>query len=274
MRPHLVFVRAGSKSLHREAIAADPQRNWDCCVSWYIQPPEESIAEHYSATGSNKFDAFADLYASTLRGRGYRRFLLLDDDVRFRPGDISRLFDICEREDLQLCQPALAWGTHASHLVTLRNPACVVRQVCFIEVMAPCFSARMLDELLPTFTLTRSTWGIDWAWASLLDGRHCIAVVDAVAVQHTKPVDTVDGAFYNYMRTLGVDPVAELQMVRQRFPSRGAPNTIEGPHVYRWAPARALSRKLMWLLEKLKPSFHQLSQALAGRRSQAHQLHA
>ena len=268
MRSNLVFVRAGSHSLHREAIAADPERNWDCCVSWYIQPPAESIAEHYSAAGSNKFDAFAAVYASTLRGLGYHRFLLVDDDVRFKPGDISRLFDICEQEDLQLCQPALAWGTHANHLVTLRNPACVVRQVRFIEVMAPCFSRRMLEELLPTFTLTRSTWGIDWAWASLLNGRHCIAVVDAVQVQHTKPVDSRDGAFYVYMRALGVDPAAEQQMIRQRFPSPGAPNTIEGPHRYRWALARALNRKLMWSLEKLKPSLHWLAQALAGQRSQ------
>ena len=38
MREFLVFFRAGAKSLHGEALAGDPNRNWDCCVSWYSKP--------------------------------------------------------------------------------------------------------------------------------------------------------------------------------------------------------------------------------------------
>lgn len=164
MRDYLVFVRAGARSLHRRAIEEDSRRNWDCCVSWYSDPPpEESVAERYDHRGANKYEAFAQTFHDAQARQSYRYVLLLDDDVKFRPGDISRFFDICDHEQLELSQPALAWGTHANFPVTLWNPACRVRQVGFVEVMAPCFSRTALEQLLPTFTLTRSTWGIDHA---------------------------------------------------------------------------------------------------------------
>ncbi len=263
MRRNLVFVRAGKNSLHREAIAGDPQRNWDCAVSWYTEPPNETIAEHYSAGGVNKFDAFVQVYAGNLSDRGYLHVLLLDDDVRFRPGDISRLFEICEREALQLCQPSLAWGTNANHLVTVRNPACIVRQVRFVEVMVPCFSRSTLEELLPTFSLTRSTWGIDWAWASLLDGQKRITVVDAIQVLHTKPVNLQEGPFYFYMRSLGVEPSVELQAMQRKFPLPGAVTTLDAGHKYFLPLPRELNRQLMWLIERFKPPLHLAARALA-----------
>ena len=45
-RPYLVFVRAGNKSTHQRLLAENPDRNWDCCVSWYVPPPSENLAEH------------------------------------------------------------------------------------------------------------------------------------------------------------------------------------------------------------------------------------
>src|SRR5256885_6492443 len=55
-RQYLVFVRAGRESLHRRLIQEDPDRNWDCCVSWYDAPQEqEHLAEYYCATGDATF---------------------------------------------------------------------------------------------------------------------------------------------------------------------------------------------------------------------------
>ncbi len=45
MRPYLVFVRAGPKSFHSQHIREDPERNWDCCVSWYSNPGYDGGAE-------------------------------------------------------------------------------------------------------------------------------------------------------------------------------------------------------------------------------------
>lgn len=256
MRNFLVFVRAGAASLHRRLIAQDPRRNWDCCVSWYIDPPpSESLAERYEHRGINKYDAFVQTYEGTLARTPYRYVMLLDDDVEFRPGDISRFFDICDRERLALCQPALAWGTHATFDVTLCNPVCRVRQVGFVEVMAPCFSRAALEQLLPTFRLTRSTWGIDHAWASILAGQDRLAVVDAVRVLHTKPVDLENGPFYRLMKSHGVQPDAEMREVLERYPytQRG---TLDVGHRYRWWLPQRLNRALMWLFENHKKRWH------------------
>ena len=43
-RRYLVFVRAGNESWHRRLIQEDPNRNWDCCVSWYGAPADERLA--------------------------------------------------------------------------------------------------------------------------------------------------------------------------------------------------------------------------------------
>lgn len=263
MRDYLVFVRAGARSLHRQAIEEDPRRNWDCWVSWYSDPPPaESLAERYDQRGANKYEAFVENFHDAHDRMPYRYVLLLDDDVKFRPGDISRFFDICDREGLELSQPALDWGTHATFPVTLWNPACRVRRVGFVEVMAPCFSRAALEQLLPTFRLTRSTWGIDHAWAHLLAGQGRIAVVDAVRVEHVKPVDLANGAFYRMMSRLGVDPKAELAEVLARYPDAAERVTLDTAHRYRWRLPRRLNRSLMWLFEKHKTRWHRARKRL------------
>src|SRR3954469_18512307 len=45
-RQHLVFVRAGRESWHKQLMLEDPDRNWDCCVNWYDAPPEDGLAEY------------------------------------------------------------------------------------------------------------------------------------------------------------------------------------------------------------------------------------
>src|SRR6202044_1789469 len=61
-RPYLVFVRAGAESLHRRLLAENPDRNWDCCVSWYVPPIAEQLAEYYSAGGFNQLDGFLEFW--------------------------------------------------------------------------------------------------------------------------------------------------------------------------------------------------------------------
>jgi len=231
--PYLAFFRAGPSSLHRKILAEDPQRNWDIGVSWWSTPLDAETLDIQCFGGDNKYEGFLGLLHDAAFVSQYRYVLLLDDDVDFRPGDVSRLFELCDRHALYLAQPALNRHTNVNHVVTVRNPFCEVRRVSFVEVMAPCFSARAIQDLQHTFGLTRSTCGIDLAWASLLRDRDLIRVVDAVSVNHTKPVDLTGGAFYRKLRSLGVDAYAEAADVMRRFPDFGGPRTLRGGHVYR-----------------------------------------
>jgi len=257
VRENLVFVRAGGQSLHRRLLAEDPARNWDCCVSWYCEPQAETGAEYYCAAGDNKFEAFEQFFLQTAVTRPYRYYLVVDDDIDFAAGDISRLFELCRRHNTFLCQPALRWGTNANHHVTLWNPLCRVRSTSFIEVMTPCFSREAVERLLSTFRLTRSTWGIDYAWASLLNGTGRIAVIDAVRVAHTKPVDTGKGAFYRKLEQQGINVQLEYDRIKRTYPSFGALRTLPRGHTLALPLLpQALAWPLVRLMESVKKRIH------------------
>jgi hypothetical protein len=251
-RPFLAFVRAGTHSLHGRLIAEDPQRNWDCCVSWYVPPRSEALAEYYSHGGFNKLDGFLEFARTHAEYRDYSYVMLLDDDVYLRPGDLSRFFTLCERYGTYLSQPGLRWFTHTTINALVRNPVCELRRVTFVEVMAPCFSQAALAELLPTFGMTRSTWGTDLAWAGRIDGRHPICVVDAVGMDHTRTGDGRPTAFYRKLTEMGVDPGAELASVRRLYPQFRGSRTLERGHVFRPGIPAWAAPALMRLVEQAK----------------------
>lgn len=260
MRDYLVFVRAGRNSLHPQMLAEDPDRNWDCCINgWEAQPgirAKDLGVEWFQGGALNKFEAFNDMFDGGRRPIPYRYVMLIDDDLRFDPGQVSRYFELCETHRLFLSQPAIAWGSNCNHLVNIRNPMCAVRQVSFIEVMAPCFSREALLQLLPTFLLTRCTWGIDYAWSSLLDGRGAISVVDAVPMDHTKPMDRAEGPFYRRLRSMGIEPEEELAAVHRSYPPWGEMRTLPGGHAYRWKLPERINQALVAWMESYKVRAH------------------
>ncbi|HYR80425.1 MAG TPA: hypothetical protein VEO55_10500 [Candidatus Dormibacteraeota bacterium] len=252
-RPYLAFIRCGTQSLHRRLLSEDPHRLWDCCVSWYCPPVDEQLAEYYSSGGDNKLEGFLRFREEFGNFDRYRYVLLLDDDIYFQPGDISRFFSICDRHSILLAQPALRWDTHYILRVTMHNPACELRRVSFVEVMAPCFQTQTLAELLPTFDLNKSTWGVDGVWASMLQATaRALYVVDAVQMEHTRPFDPSGGAFYRKLRALGVDPYAESRHLESTYPIRGGRRTLRQGHVYRHALPSFLNRTLLIFFESVK----------------------
>ncbi len=268
-RPYLAFMRCGRQSLHRRLLAEDPQRLWDCCVSWYCPPLDEQLAEYYSTGGDNKFEGFLRFWKEHGNLRRYRYVLLVDDDIYFSPGDISRFLEICDRHSTFLAQPSLRWDTNYNLRVTLHNAACELRRVTFVEVMTPCFRTETLEELLPTFSLAKSAWGVDVAWASLLQHTdRPLHVVDAVQVEHTKPFDPLTGAFYQKLLAMGVDPYAELHRLQSSYPIRGGRRTLRQGHVYRYALPTFLGWPLLILFELLK-KLAQLGKPLRKIRSRA-----
>ena len=157
-RPYLVFIRAGAESLHRRLLRENLERNWDSCINWYIPPRTEALAEYYTPNGQtlNKLEGFLAFRKQAPKVWPYRYVLLLDDDVYLSPGEISRFFALCDSYGTYLSQPALQWFTHTTLKSLVRNPVCTLRRVSLVEGMAPCFSAAALDELIHTFSWTRS----------------------------------------------------------------------------------------------------------------------
>jgi hypothetical protein len=242
--------------LHRRLILENPDRNWDCCVSWYAPAEHERLAEYYCGNWrsgfSNKFEGFLEFWEQRPQPWRYRYVALLDDDIYLAPGELSNFFRLCDSHQLYLAQPALRWFTHNTLNSLARNPACTLRQVSFVEGMAPCFSAAALESLLHTFSWSRSTRGMDRAWASLLQGQESLYVVDAVSMAHTRTGEGRPTPFYCRLRAAGVDPCEELRRIQQMLPSFTRARTLSDGHTFRPGVPRWLAHSLMFLFERLK----------------------
>ncbi len=226
-RRNLVVLRANEKSLHVEWTRNLPveERYWDLCVSFYGDEknfPIEDFSEYQVMQNkTRKFPSIYDLFAAERMLWDYDFFMFPDDDLSMSWIDLNVLFEVCREHRLDLAQPALTENSYISHLITLQQPGRLLRYVGYVEGMAPIFSIEALRMCLPTFRDSQSGWGIDIVWPHLLgrtDSR--IAVIDRVAVTHTRPVGG------NYA---DVDAGAELEQVPKEYGSQ--PRYIELGHL-------------------------------------------
>lgn len=216
MKEMLVFVRAGHKSLHRE-WRYDRERV-DVWVSSYVEGLQDASVARVVTGGYNKFSHFAELVtAGEIRLADYDYFFLVDDDIAI-DWPLEDLPRLARKHGLKIGQPALNWGSFHSFSFLLSNPFCSRRTVGLVEVMCPLFSREALAAVLPTFTLSRSTWGIDLAYCSLAErSGWALTVLDTLGVNHCKEISMGSGAWYAKLRADGVDPEQELAAIQRDY---------------------------------------------------------
>jgi hypothetical protein len=139
-----------------------------------------------------KWSGLRQLLRNWAGWREYEYVWLPDDDIFASQDTINRMFELAAALPFDLCAPALHEASYYAHFSTMRNTRCMARRTGFVEIMAPCFSQRTLDRVLPTLDLTSTGWGwgLDSLWPKLLDYQG-VGVIDATPVLHTRPV----GAF-------------------------------------------------------------------------------
>ncbi len=211
-RRNLVIVRAGDGSLHPAWLQGDAARSWDLVVNYYGDDPQRYKDEDIRRIDS-KGPKWPALYALLNENPGflsdYDNIWLPDDDLLTSKAEINLLFEIFTRHKLQVAQPALTWNSYFGHLTTLKNRNFSMRYTNYVEVMAPCLTAKTLQKALPLFNSNLSGWGLDFVWAKLVEHPESeIAIIDAVTVQHTRPVG---GPNYKMLRDKGVSPWDELR---------------------------------------------------------------
>jgi hypothetical protein len=74
----------------------------------------------------------------------------------------------------------------AGHIVTLTNRSFKLRFTNFVEIMAPCFSRNFLKRCAPSFGANLSGWGLDYLWPTWAESPSKVAIIDSVAVRHTR----------------------------------------------------------------------------------------
>ena len=185
------MVRAGRASLHSGWIDGPEPAGFDLLVARY--EPGPSLGErdgHAEITiPGRKVAGFARLFREhPALLANYDFIALLDDDLRVSQRDLERLFGFGDRYGLDLFQPSLSWTSHFTYAAVLRNPHYRLRYTNVVEMMCPVFRTAHLRRALPLFDLSFET-GIDLLWCRLTERpRLRYAIVDDVAVTHTRPV--------------------------------------------------------------------------------------
>ena len=77
--------------------------------------------------------------------------------------------------------------------------------------MCPLFSSSFLKEMLWTFDLNYSSWGLDHLWFAM-SGNCKLGIIDAVQVTHTKPISS-----HNWILPNGKTPLIEMEDLLQEF---------------------------------------------------------
>ncbi len=193
-RRNLVVLRANEASLHPSWAVdiAEQDRSWDLCTSFYGEASAFPVADFAEYTAlqreERKFQAIRSLLLSHPELLDYEYFMFPDDDLQMSWSDINASFHAMRFWRLELAQPSLHPDGVINYDATRQDRAFRVRFTSMIEVMIPLMSRAALRACLPTFDLSRSAFGIDYAWAKIVgDDPRAIGIIDDVAVLHTRP---------------------------------------------------------------------------------------
>lgn len=219
-RRNLVVLRAGPNSLHRAWLDRPyAERDFDLLLSYYSAAahaafrPEPGVSAVLVPGG--KWDGLYQTLAALDLSR-WDHVWLPDDDIATTTRDINHIFALCRSYGLAVAQPALTTDSYFSHPLFLRCPGFRLRFTNYIEVMVPCLSRAVLQRALPHFADSKSGYGLDYIWCRWPEsGAFRAAILDQVAVHHTRPVGRVLKAA---MQAQGAaEPEVEEARLRARF---------------------------------------------------------
>ena len=143
----------------------------------------------YESDGTYKYQAIKNLIEDRDMLNTYDYFWFPDYDIKINDCDLKKLVKLAKACEFDLCQPSLSSDSFASWEVTKNVPNSLTRETHFVEIMCPLFSKALLKEMLWTFDLNYSGWGLDHLWFAM-SGNCKLGIIDAVQVSHLKPVSS------------------------------------------------------------------------------------
>jgi hypothetical protein len=185
-----------------EKLLSIKERNFDLIVIDYCAKAGESIANKYDVdlvyetNGGFKFNNIKKLIEEKDLLEKYDYFWFPDWDIEIDTNSVNDLFTLTEKHNFYLSQPSLSWDSHASWLKTYHTPESEARVTGFVEIMCPLFEVSFLKEILWTFDINYSGWGLDFLWPSIGD-KMKIGIIDKVIIKHTRPVSSHDWVLPN-----------------------------------------------------------------------------
>jgi hypothetical protein len=225
--PFLVFVQANRSF---DAPFVRHSRNFDVLVNYYdyaetISPFADYVL-HQKGTKTTAIRKVLEQRHDILFR--YKAILFLDDDISISITSIESLFETIDTCELDLVQASLSPESKC-HFDILKQPNAgdALTPLTAVEIMMPVISARALHKCGWVFQEGISGWAIDLLLSKKVRESfgNTIALAGSVVACHEREVDTVNGAFYNFLKSHGIDATIEAGDIASRFDlddSRGA----------------------------------------------------
>lgn len=243
----LIVLCAGDTSLHQRTHQHWTQstREYDVAIIYYGSTSAKireykREADWFCQQSGPKWTLVRDfLVSQTHLWVRYDFVAFPDDDLDVSVQQWNDLFEMGTAYDLDLYQPSLVdnGADYIKHTLLVSQPQNILRYVNFVEIMTPILSRRALQRAVSKRILTdthlRSGWGVDYALPQTILPHHkydCspdhpanrntyqVAVIDAVAIVHTKPLShTADAKKSSFYKTFQIDPEKEMQYFLQTY---------------------------------------------------------
>jgi hypothetical protein len=223
-RRFAIFLQCGAGRVDND-WGFDSPRTWDLLVNHYDpafveRMPCEIEFQQTGALPGTKFTALNSILTDWPDlVLGYDHVLLLDDDIRIEAADLSRLFELADRQALDLVQASLSAESGISYDVFRTRGGSGLRYLNGVEIMMPVISRRAMLAGRELFAESVSGWGIDMALASRvrndLGGK--AAVVDEIVAEHLRGVDQTAGAYYQMLHSANIYEWIEFRHLKQKY---------------------------------------------------------
>ena len=201
------MVPAGDSSLHTHWISGNC--NFDLIIIYYGN--SEDVYNEYKTQSldcvKNKGEKWHLIHNYIKNNfdkiKHYEYIWFPDDDLLSNSDDINTLFYTNKEHELSLSQPSL--DGYVSYDIEKKVEGSKLRFTSFVEIICPMMSKNTCFNLLETFIINESGWGLDYLWPKLLGySQDKIAIIDKVEVEHTRPVGS------NYSNRFKKEPMQEL----------------------------------------------------------------
>ena len=161
MSKFLAVIRCGDNSLHKNWVNDNAQ--FDVILSYFgenIPYSLDNIKYVHHFKGS-KWEGLYDLFHNHPElWADYDYIWLPDDDLDSTVENINLFFELMQKYQFDLCQPALTNNSYYSY-----------------------------KDLLQTFNENKSGWGLDFYWPILFKEENIkVGVIDSTPIHHTRPV--------------------------------------------------------------------------------------
>ena len=162
-RPEGACLSTFSAGSGFDAAYLDEPRAYDVLLNYYDESPPNPQAEtvvYQRGCKNTAIRRLLELRPDLLLR--YDRVLFLDDDIEIGPAQIDLLFEIAEREKLDLAGPSLTADSQTAWPF-LKQPGAGegIMRVSSIEIMAPLITRRALEAVAWVFAESASGWGGD-----------------------------------------------------------------------------------------------------------------